>query len=100
LKAAFPSRDGWVNLVRRGIEAVTPVQNRILANALSALILLLMASDAYAYIDPGTGSLLVQGLLAALASAAAVVGVYWNRLKLFLGLKKPPPPEPPSGKDH
>jgi hypothetical protein len=37
--------------------------------------------SAHAYIDPGTGSLILQGLIAAIAGVAVTVGVYWNRLK-------------------
>jgi uncharacterized membrane protein SpoIIM required for sporulation len=49
---------------------------------------LLLSSDAYAYLDPGTGSLLLQGLLAAIAAAAAAAGLYWNRILLFFGIRK------------
>jgi hypothetical protein len=35
------------------------------------------------YIDPGTGSLLVQGLIAAFAAAAVVIRGYWYRIKSF-----------------
>jgi hypothetical protein len=49
---------------------------------------LLLSSDAYAYLDPGTGSLLLQGLLAALATAAAAAGLYWNHILLFFGIRK------------
>jgi hypothetical protein len=50
--------------------------------------ILLLSSDAYAYLDPGTGSLLLQGLLAAIAAAAAAAGLYWNRILLFFGIRK------------
>ena len=35
------------------------------------------------YIDPGTGSLILQGLIAAFAAAAVVVRGYWYRIKAF-----------------
>jgi hypothetical protein len=38
---------------------------------------------AHAYIDPGTGSILLQGLIATFAAAAAAAGVYWERIKNF-----------------
>ena len=41
------------------------------------------SAAANAYLDPGTGSILVQSLLAGIAGAAAVVGLYWQRLKAF-----------------
>lgn len=40
---------------------------------------------AHAYLDPGTGSILVQSLLAGIAGAVAVVSLYWHRLKTFFG---------------
>jgi hypothetical protein len=41
------------------------------------------SAAANAYLDPGTGSILVQSLLAGIAGAAAVVSLYWQRLKTF-----------------
>ena len=38
---------------------------------------------AQAYIDPGTGSLILQGLIAALAGIAVTAGIYWDRVKAF-----------------
>jgi hypothetical protein len=39
---------------------------------------------AYAYLDPGTGSLILQGLIAATAGAMVYAGMYWRRIKAFL----------------
>ena len=36
---------------------------------------------AYAYLDPGTGSILLQGLLAGIAATVAAGGVFWQRIK-------------------
>jgi hypothetical protein len=43
--------------------------------------LLTFSSPAWAYIDPGTGSLILQGLIAAFATTAAAISLYWRRLK-------------------
>lgn len=40
-------------------------------------------APAYAYLDPTTGSILLQGLLAGLAGAVVVLRLYWARLKAF-----------------
>jgi len=41
---------------------------------------------AYAYyIDPGTGSIIIQVLIGALVAGAAMMGVYRMRVKTFLG---------------
>lgn len=44
---------------------------------------------ALAYIDPGTGSILVQALIAAIAGIAVTTRLYWERIKVFLGLTSP-----------
>jgi len=45
--------------------------------------LLALPRDAAAYIDPGTGSLILQGLIATLAAAAVVLRGYWYRIKAY-----------------
>ena len=44
---------------------------------------LLSANPAYAYLDPGTGSMLVQALIAVVAAITVSIGIYWRRLKSF-----------------
>ncbi len=39
-----------------------------------------VSESAFAYIDPGTGSLLLQGLLAAIVGALAGIKFYWNKI--------------------
>lgn len=38
-----------------------------------------------AYLDPGTGSIILQGLLAGLAAAAAAGSIFWGRIKSAFG---------------
>lgn len=54
--------------------------------ALACLILLPI--NAFAYLDPGTGSAMLQGILGALAAVAMVLKLYWHRLLRLLGLRK------------
>lgn len=42
-----------------------------------------ITTPAYAYLDPGTGSALLQGLLAGVAGVLAVLKLYWQRIKQF-----------------
>jgi len=35
----------------------------------------------HAYLDPGTGSILLQAIVGSVAAGAAVIGLYWRRLK-------------------
>jgi len=55
----------------------------------AVLALLALPQDAAAYIDPGTGSLILQGLIAGLAAAAVVIRGYWYRIKAFFRGGKP-----------
>lgn len=50
------------------------------------LVSILPAAPAYAYIDPGTGSFLIQGILAAIVGAGVALKVFWGRIKsIFTG---------------
>lgn len=42
-----------------------------------------LPTEVQAYIDPGTGSLILQGLIAAVAGVAVTAGIYWSRFKAF-----------------
>ncbi len=48
---------------------------------------------ALAYLDPGTGSIILQGLLAAIAGTLVAGRLYWSRLKSFFARKPPSTPE-------
>ena len=53
-------------------------------NYITALILFVgNIQAAYAYLDPGTGSIIIQSVIAAIAAAAMVIKVYWYRIKTF-----------------
>ena len=45
---------------------------------------LVLVKQAYAYIDPGTGSMLVQALLAVVAVVSVSIGIFWQRFRSFL----------------
>lgn len=53
------------------------------------LIFIFLPNTAYAYIDPGTGSALIQGLIGALAAIIISLKLYWHKLLKFLGIRKP-----------
>jgi hypothetical protein len=52
------------------------------------IIALLVPTQAFAYIDPGSGSMLLQLLLGGVAGLAVVVKLFWRRLLAFFGVKK------------
>jgi len=41
------------------------------------------AAPAHAYLDPGTGSIILQGLIATIAGALMAGRLYWQRIKHF-----------------
>ena len=43
---------------------------------------------AQAYLDPGTGSLFIQGILAAVTSTGVALKIYWSRIVKILDLWK------------
>ena len=45
-------------------------------------------SPAYAYLDPGTGSMLVQGLIGGIAVVMSFLSIYWQKVKAFFGKKE------------
>ena len=50
---------------------------------LLAVLLAGLALNASAYIDPGSGSVLIQGLIAAIAAIGVTAKLYWHRLVGF-----------------
>ncbi len=41
----------------------------------------LFVSDAFAYLDPGTGTMIIQSLIGALVAAGIILKVYWIKIK-------------------
>jgi hypothetical protein len=62
---------------------------------IAVLVLLLASTPLYAYLDPGTGSMLVQGIVAGLAVASAAVAAFWTRIRRLFTGRKPGSPEDP-----
>ena len=56
--------------------------------ALTACALLLSAMDAHAYLDPGSGSLLIQALIAGFLGASFYVAMSWKKLKAFFQARR------------
>jgi hypothetical protein len=57
--------------------------SRRLANSVVLVVLLLFAStqNAHAYVDPGTGSYIIQLIIAGLVGVAFAVRIYWGKIK-------------------
>lgn len=55
----------------------------VLLAALATGATVMATQEAHAYLDPGTGSMLLQGLIAGLAATSVVVGRYWYKLRSY-----------------
>ncbi len=58
-------------------------QNKGIVIATFGLIMIL-SSPAYAYLDPGTGSMLIQAVIAIIAATSLFLSMFWKRVKAFL----------------
>lgn len=56
---------------------------------LAAFYSLLFMPNAFAYIDPGTGSMILQALLAALVAVLAFWKQIWTRVSVLLSRNSP-----------
>ena len=57
--------------------------------ALIAVVFLsLFTSSAWAYLDPGTGSMLLQVILGGVAAVGVAIKIFWYRIRAAIGLGK------------
>jgi hypothetical protein len=61
----------------------------ILRIAFVLVACLSIASPAYAYLDPGTGSMLISAVLGVAAAVALAVKMFWYRVVGFFRGKRP-----------
>ena len=54
------------------------------------LLVFLLGSSlpAYGDIDPGTGSLIIQSIIGAIAAVGVTLKLYWHKLKVFFAKKE------------
>ena len=55
----------------------------MIISAVLAIINLSFPSNTYAYLDPGTGSYLIQMLLAALLGGLFAIKLFWRKIRDF-----------------
>jgi hypothetical protein len=48
-------------------------------------LLFFISDEAYAYLDPGTGSMIVQAVIAGVAAVSVSIGIFRRRLLSFWG---------------
>ena len=56
---------------------------------ITVYLVLVCARPAHAYLDPGSGGMMVQLLLGGFAGAAVLVRLYWRQLLIRIGFRKP-----------
>jgi hypothetical protein len=47
------------------------------------LYFFLFTSSAYAYLDPGTGSIILQAIVGAFAAFFSTLYIFWEKVKIF-----------------
>lgn len=56
---------------------------------LAALALfVVLTGPAFAYIDPSSGSVILQGIIAGIAAIVLTAKLWWHRLLVMLGIRK------------
>jgi hypothetical protein len=61
--------------------------NAISTLLLAAVLVAAFERPAHAYLDPGSGSMLMQVLLGGVAGVAVIVKLYWRGLLSFLRIR-------------
>ena len=56
---------------------------RYAALAVAAIFLLSMAPPAWAYLDPGTGSMIISAVIGLFATVGLAVKTYWYKIKAY-----------------
>lgn len=63
---------------------------------LFALLSIVLAPTAQAYLDPASGSMVLQMILGGIAGLAVIIKLYWGKLLGLFGVKKSEHDEPTS----
>ena len=51
---------------------------------IAVIFMFALQTPAFAYLDPGTGSMILQALIGGVAVAGATLSVYWNKIRSFV----------------
>ena len=52
------------------------------------LLIVFYTKPVFAYLDPGTGNIILQAIVGAIAVGATFISVYWQKLKNFFRKNK------------
>jgi hypothetical protein len=53
---------------------------------LTLILLVLISEPACAYLDPGTGSMLLQVILGGVAAVGVALKLFWHKIRIAVGL--------------
>ena len=56
-----------------------------LQSGLFCFLMLVSTGPAFAYLDPGTGSMLLQVILGGVAAIGVVIKLYWHKFRVAMG---------------
>jgi len=55
----------------------------------TVMILLVLTTSAHAYLDAGTGSMIIQLIVGGIAGSIVLLKVFWHRVLTIIGRHKP-----------
>ena len=58
--------------------------NTITILAMLLIFIVITAENAFAYLDPGTGSFMLQMLIAGILGGLFAIKTYWAKIKIFI----------------
>ncbi len=73
-----------IDRLGKGIFMARPSQQLRFFGCLTVLLGLATPLDAHAYIDPGTGSIILQAFVAGIVGALFTIKMYWRRITAFV----------------
>tara|TARA_B110000305_G_C19412532_1_gene626229 strand:- start:1233 stop:1445 length:213 start_codon:yes stop_codon:yes gene_type:complete len=50
----------------------------------TTIFFFVLNSNAYAYLDPGSGSIILQAILGLIAASIATISFYWSKFKMLI----------------
>lgn len=68
------------------------LKNSACALTLAVALFLMAPVPAYAYLDPASGSILLQIVLGGLAGGAVILKIFWGRVRGLFGARNAPEP--------
>ena len=64
------------------------IYKKIFKFTLFLLLVTFYTNPVFAYLDPGTGNIILQAIIGAIAAGATFISVYWQKLKDFFKKNK------------